>query len=159
MSSYTEGSAYDNDGERCSSNDNDAIRRLQPLRFEGDLYTPRLVRFSGTQKQGLCEICRLLVNGFNSRPLRSGVFVFWMNMYYLWNYIGFAKIRYHKQFFHGISSTTGQYFIHPSQMRLLYQQVGTTSDVEHSPMSPTLQAGCYIHDRGFLRTLQPLDKY
>ena len=31
--------------------------RRQSLRFEGDLYTPRWVRFEKTKKEGLCDLC------------------------------------------------------------------------------------------------------
>ncbi|EPZ31220.1 hypothetical protein O9G_005454 [Rozella allomycis CSF55] len=33
-------------------------RRKQPVRFEGDLYSPRWVRNRASKKEGLCRFCR-----------------------------------------------------------------------------------------------------
>ena len=40
-----------------SSDLDDEKPRKQNLKFAGDLYTPKLVRFSGVKKEGICDIC------------------------------------------------------------------------------------------------------
>ncbi|TPX49407.1 hypothetical protein SeLEV6574_g01493 [Synchytrium endobioticum] len=104
---YTDGSNYDDDGEGGRSGGRDATPRRQSPRFEGDLYTPTLVRFGGTQKQGLCDQCGVL-----GKWLQLKTSAFW----------------YHKQFYHGISSITGQYFTPSSSLRLLYHNVATDEE-------------------------------
>jgi hypothetical protein len=41
---------------RTFDNDTDAPR-MQTKRFDNDLYTPQWVRFAGSKKEGLCELC------------------------------------------------------------------------------------------------------
>ncbi|ORX54854.1 hypothetical protein BCR36DRAFT_266933, partial [Piromyces finnis] len=65
--------------------------RNQKVRFEGDIYTPKLVRFSGNAKEGLCDQCN---------PGR-------------WLQLKNSAYWYHKQFFHGISSVSGKPFQAP----------------------------------------------
>ena len=38
-------------------NSNDDTPRAQNLKFSTDLYTPKWVRYTGTKKEGLCEMC------------------------------------------------------------------------------------------------------
>ena len=52
---------------------NQSIRR-QEIRFEGDLYTPRYVRFENSDKQGLCHFCHTIsisTNTGNDGPNQS----------------------------------------------------------------------------------------
>ncbi|TPX31318.1 hypothetical protein SmJEL517_g05347 [Synchytrium microbalum] len=101
--------SYDEDGGLHGGSSSDATPRHQSLRFDGDLYTPRLVRYSGTQKQGFCEQC--------PEPGK-------------WLQLKTSAFWYHKQFFHGISSITGQYFTTPASLRLVYQQTGQADFTE-----------------------------
>ncbi|KAI9303500.1 hypothetical protein BJ944DRAFT_204282 [Cunninghamella echinulata] len=74
-----------------------AIPRKQNLRYEKDAYTPRWVRYTGQLKQGYCDSCRP-----NGRWLQLKNSAYW----------------YHKQFFHGISSVSGQPFAAPLEKRV-----------------------------------------
>ncbi|KAG1051387.1 hypothetical protein G6F43_006404 [Rhizopus delemar] len=73
-----------------------AMPRRQKLRYEGDHYTPKWVRYTGHLKEGYCDICP------------SGKWLQLKNSAY-W---------YHKQFYHGISSVTGKPFMKPVDQRL-----------------------------------------
>ncbi|KAI9252454.1 hypothetical protein BY458DRAFT_523046 [Sporodiniella umbellata] len=72
-----------------------AIPRRQKLRYEGDEYTPKWVRYTGQSKEGYCDTCP------------SGKWLQLKNSAY-W---------YHKQFFHGISSVSGKRFQNPIEQR------------------------------------------
>ncbi|CAO3614849.1 unnamed protein product [Cunninghamella echinulata] len=80
-----------------SQQDISAIPRKQNLRYEKDAYTPRWVRYTGQLKQGYCDSCRP-----NGRWLQLKNSAYW----------------YHKQFFHGISSVSGQPFAAPLEKRI-----------------------------------------
>ncbi|KAL7750200.1 hypothetical protein RI367_004373 [Sorochytrium milnesiophthora] len=82
--------------------DADAVRE-QSLRFDGDMYTPRLVRFSGHAKEGYCDLCP------EGRWLQLKNSAFW----------------YHKQFYHGISSVSGQPFFDPLEKRIVLDPSGS----------------------------------
>ncbi|RCI01799.1 hypothetical protein CU098_009332 [Rhizopus stolonifer] len=75
--------------------DPSAIPRRQKLRYEGDEYTPKWVRYTGQLKEGYCDTCP------------SGKWLQLKNSAY-W---------YHKQFFHGISSVSGKRFQNPLEQR------------------------------------------
>jgi hypothetical protein len=75
--------------------------RSQPLRWENDLYTPRWVRYVGSKKEGLCDLCE------PNRWLQLKDSAFW----------------YHKQFFHGISSSSGLVFASPNSYRSVWSTV------------------------------------
>jgi hypothetical protein len=79
----------------------DATPRSQPLRWENDQYTPRWVRYSGSKKEGLCDMCE------PNRWLQLKDSAFW----------------YHKQFFHGISSSSGLPFASPEAYRSVWTVV------------------------------------
>ncbi|KAG4092984.1 hypothetical protein H8356DRAFT_1000873 [Neocallimastix lanati (nom. inval.)] len=71
--------------------------RQQKVRFEGDMYTPKLVRYSGNTKEGFCDQCN---------PGR-------------WLQLKNSAYWYHKQFFHGISSVSGKPFRSPLATKIL----------------------------------------
>ena len=69
--------------------------RVQELRFEGDLYTPKYVRGHGNKREGWCGICK------PGRWLDLKNSAFW----------------YDKSFTHGISAATGSAFESPKETR------------------------------------------
>ncbi|GAA5989896.1 hypothetical protein JCM5350_006604 [Sporobolomyces pararoseus] len=70
--------------------------RTQDLRFEEDQYTPLWVRQEGKDKEGWCALCP-----GNGKWLQLKNSAFW----------------YHRQFQHGISSSSGHYFLPPLETR------------------------------------------
>ncbi|KAI8146417.1 hypothetical protein BJV82DRAFT_416221 [Fennellomyces sp. T-0311] len=74
--------------------DPEALPRLQKPRYKQDEYNPKWVRYSGHLKEGYCDTCGRWLQLKNS--------AYW----------------YHKQFYHGISSVSGQRFLEPLQQRL-----------------------------------------
>ncbi|ORY00639.1 hypothetical protein K493DRAFT_278643 [Basidiobolus meristosporus CBS 931.73] len=72
----------------------DARPRRQKARFDGDLYTPQWVRYSGQTKEGFCQHCK---------PGK-------------WLQLKNSAYWYHVQFYHGISATSGHYYRAPLQM-------------------------------------------
>ncbi|GAA6059685.1 hypothetical protein JCM10212_000072 [Sporobolomyces blumeae] len=70
--------------------------RTQDLRFEEDQYTPLWVRQDGKDKEGWCALCP-----GNGKWLQLKNSAFW----------------YHRQFQHGISSSSGHYFLPPLETR------------------------------------------
>ncbi|KAI8365224.1 uncharacterized protein BYT42DRAFT_589230 [Radiomyces spectabilis] len=79
----------------------DAVPRRQKLRYEGDNYTPKWVRYTGHRKEGYCDSCE---PGGKWLQLKNSAY---------W---------YHKQFFHGISSVSGKPFLDPIDQRVGPQQ-------------------------------------
>ncbi|CAO3647352.1 unnamed protein product [Mucor hiemalis] len=79
----------------AAKKDSNAIPRRQKLRFEGDEYTPKWVRYTGQLKEGYCDTCK------PGKWLQLKNSAFW----------------YHKQFFHGISSVSGKPFQKPLEQR------------------------------------------
>ncbi|KAI9319492.1 hypothetical protein BX666DRAFT_1835783, partial [Dichotomocladium elegans] len=75
--------------------------RRQKLRFDEDQYTPSWVRYNGQAKEGLCDTCS---------PGK-------------WLQLKNSAYWYHKQFFHGISSVSGQPFIKPLETRWVDQDL------------------------------------
>ncbi|GAA5902224.1 DUF4451 domain-containing protein [Sporobolomyces salmoneus] len=73
------------------------LPRTQDLRFEEDQYTPLWVRQEGKDKEGRCALCP-----GNGKWLQLKNSAFW----------------YHRQFQHGISSSSGHYFLPPLETRL-----------------------------------------
>ena len=69
--------------------------RVQELRFEGDLYTPKYVRGHGNKREGWCGICK---------PGR-------------WLVLKNSAFWYDKSFTHGISAATGAPFESPKETR------------------------------------------
>ena len=69
--------------------------RVQELRFEGDLYTPKYVRGHGNKREGWCGICK---------PGR-------------WLVLKNSAFWYDKSFTHGISAATGTAFEGPLKTR------------------------------------------
>jgi hypothetical protein len=84
----------DKDVEAAQKNEL-AIPRRQKLRFTGDQYTPKWVRYTAEAKEGYCDTCQ------------SGK----------WLQLKNSKFWYHKQFFHGISSVSGKPFESPLEQR------------------------------------------
>ena len=76
--------------------DKDEVRH-QKVRFEGDIYTPKLVRYSGNAKEGFCDQCH---------PGR-------------WLQLKNSAYWYHKQFFHGVSSVSGKLFETPLSTKIV----------------------------------------
>ncbi|KAI8137875.1 hypothetical protein BJV82DRAFT_674318 [Fennellomyces sp. T-0311] len=72
-----------------------AVPRRQKLRYEGDEYTPKWVRYTGQLKEGYCDSCK---------PGK-------------WLQLKNSAYWYHKQFFHGISSVSGKRFMEPLEQR------------------------------------------
>ncbi|KAI9499661.1 hypothetical protein BDB00DRAFT_795026 [Zychaea mexicana] len=72
-----------------------AVPRRQKLRYDGDEYTPKWVRYTGQLKEGYCDSCKL------GKWLQLKNSAYW----------------YHKQFFHGISSVSGKRFLEPLEQR------------------------------------------
>ncbi|KAI8334401.1 hypothetical protein BC941DRAFT_472984 [Chlamydoabsidia padenii] len=81
--------------------DPEARPRRQKLRFNGDMYTPKWVRFNGQSKEGLCDTCE---------PGR-------------WLQLKNSAYWYHKQFYHGISSVSGAEFVKPVDTRWVDQDL------------------------------------
>lgn len=81
----------------AAMNDPEARPRKQKLRFDGDQYTPKWVRYNGQAKEGLCDTCR---------PGK-------------WLQLKNSAYWYHKQFFHGISSVSGKEFTDPVETRFV----------------------------------------
>ncbi|KAL0090325.1 hypothetical protein J3Q64DRAFT_1729364 [Phycomyces blakesleeanus] len=79
----------------AAKKDSSAIPRRQKLRYEGDNYTPKWVRYTGQPKEGYCDSCR---------PGK-------------WLQLKNSAYWYHKQFFHGISSVSGKAFVLPLEQR------------------------------------------
>jgi len=81
--------------EDMDPEDPEAKPHEQPGRFEGDLYTPKWVRYHGNRREGWCGICK---------PGR-------------WLVLKNSAFWYDKSFTHGISAATGQQFVEPQQVR------------------------------------------
>ncbi|KAH8548129.1 hypothetical protein BGW37DRAFT_508358 [Umbelopsis sp. PMI_123] len=81
--------------------DPEARPRQQKLRYTGDQYTPKWVRYNGQAKEGLCDTCS---------PGK-------------WLQLKNSAYWYHKQFFHGISSVSGKQFTGPIETRWVDQDV------------------------------------
>ncbi|KAI8988786.1 hypothetical protein BDB01DRAFT_719041 [Pilobolus umbonatus] len=73
-----------------------AMPRRQKLRYDGDDYTPKWVRFTGHLKEGFCDSCS---------PGK-------------WLQLKNSAYWYHKQFYHGISSVSGKPFMKPVEQRM-----------------------------------------
>ncbi|KAI8979331.1 hypothetical protein BDF20DRAFT_819511 [Mycotypha africana] len=73
-----------------------AMPRRQKIRYENDYYTPKWVRYTGHLKEGYCDLCQ---------PGK-------------WLQLKNSAYWYHKQFYHGISSVSGQPFLKPLKHRL-----------------------------------------
>ncbi|RKP18506.1 hypothetical protein ROZALSC1DRAFT_10029, partial [Rozella allomycis CSF55] len=69
--------------------------RKQPVRFEGDLYSPRWVRNRASKKEGLCRFCRKET----------------------WLCLKDSAYWYHVQFHHGICASNGRSFEKPVEYR------------------------------------------
>ncbi|KAL1922842.1 uncharacterized protein VTP21DRAFT_9218 [Calcarisporiella thermophila] len=80
-----------------AAQDPEAKPRRQKLRYPEDLYTPSWVRFSGPLKEGYCDTCH---------PGK-------------WLQLKNSAYWYHKQFYHGISSVSGQHFTEPLERRIV----------------------------------------
>lgn len=72
-----------------------ATPRRQKLRYDGDEYTPKWVRYTGQLKEGYCDHCK---------PGK-------------WLQLKNSAYWYHKQFYHGISSVSGKHFAEPLERR------------------------------------------
>lgn len=81
--------------EDMDPEDPEAKPHEQPGRFDGDLYTPKYVRFNGNRREGWCGICK---------PGR-------------WLVLKNSAFWYDKSFTHGVSAATGQSFLEPTEMR------------------------------------------
>ncbi|CEJ81978.1 hypothetical protein VHEMI02074 [[Torrubiella] hemipterigena] len=81
--------------EDMNPSDPDMVPYEQEVRFEGDLYTPMLVRGHGNKREGWCGMCK---------PGR-------------WLVLKNSAYWYDKSFTHGISAATGQPFQEPLDKR------------------------------------------
>jgi hypothetical protein len=81
--------------EDMNPSDADMVPYEQELRFDGDLYTPKLVRGHGNKREGWCGICK---------PGR-------------WLVLKNSAYWYDKSFTHGISAATGAPFHEPLDKR------------------------------------------
>ncbi|RCH87308.1 hypothetical protein CU098_000542, partial [Rhizopus stolonifer] len=112
------------DMEEAKSNPN-AIPRRQSLRYEGDEYTPKWVRYTGQSKEGYCDTCE------NGKWLQLKNSAYW----------------YHKQFYHGISSISGHHFHEPLTQRQNENDVleGLCHQCkEYVPISNTKRKNCVL---------------
>lgn len=81
--------------EDMNPSDPTMVPRLQEVRFDKDLYTPKWVRGYGNKREGWCGICK---------PGR-------------WLVLKNSAFWYDKSFTHGVSATTGLAFSAPKQIR------------------------------------------
>ncbi|RPA82116.1 hypothetical protein BJ508DRAFT_101186 [Ascobolus immersus RN42] len=81
--------------EDMNPEDPEAKPHEQPGRFDGDLYTPKWVRYQGNRREGWCGFCK---------PGR-------------WLVLKNSAFWYDKSFTHGISAATGQQFMEPQEVR------------------------------------------
>lgn len=88
----------------------DDVPRVQDLRFEGDLYTPKYVRGHGNKREGWCGICK------TGRWLVLKNSAFW----------------YDKSFTHGISAATGAAFESPKETRRMKSNPDVWEGLCHS---------------------------
>lgn len=88
----------------------DDIPRVQDLRFEGDLYTPKYVRGHGNKREGWCGICK---------PGR-------------WLVLKNSAFWYDKSFTHGISAATGAPFESPRETRRMKSNPDVWEGLCHS---------------------------
>ena len=88
----------------------DDVPRVQDLRFEGDLYTPKYVRGHGNKREGWCGICK------TGRWLVLKNSAFW----------------YDKSFTHGISAATGAAFESPKETRRMRSNPDVWEGLCHS---------------------------
>lgn len=88
----------------------DDIPRIQDLRFEGDLYTPKYVRGHGNKREGWCGICK---------PGR-------------WLVLKNSAFWYDKSFTHGISAATGAAFESPREIRRMKSNPDVWEGLCHS---------------------------
>ncbi|GAA5977203.1 hypothetical protein JCM11641_003875 [Rhodosporidiobolus odoratus] len=82
----------------------------QKLRFEEDQYTPKYVRFEKKDKEGWCALCP-----GDGKWLQLKNSAYW----------------YHRQFIHGVSSSSGHYFLPPLELRT-ENEFGRVSGLCHS---------------------------
>ena len=88
----------------------DDVPRVQDLRFEGDLYTPKYVRGHGNKREGWCGICK---------PGR-------------WLVLKNSAFWYDKSFTHGISAATGAAFESPRETRRMKSNPDVWEGLCHS---------------------------
>ncbi|KAJ3257913.1 hypothetical protein HK103_004204 [Boothiomyces macroporosus] len=91
----------------------DPTVRAQDLKFESDLYTPKMVRNTGSKKEGFCDLCK------PGRWLQLKNSAFW----------------YHKQFTHGISSISCQPFTNPLEIRTVWCASGPGQSNDESQVA------------------------
>lgn len=96
--------------EDFSCENEDDIPRVQDLRFEGDLYTPKYVRGHGNKREGWCGICK---------PGR-------------WLVLKNSAFWYDKSFTHGISAATGAAFESPRETRRMKSNPDVWEGLCHS---------------------------
>lgn len=89
-----------------AKDDDDPTPRPQTIRSPADIYTAKWVRFKGTKREALCDLCPepgkwCLPNNIRFQLKNSG---YW----------------YHKQFSHGISPHTKTYFAKPVEKRMAW---------------------------------------
>ena len=95
---FNEASSVSSKDSTLLEDDDEEMPRLQSLKSENDLYTPKWVRNKGSKKEGLCELCK------PSKWLKLKDSAFW----------------YHKQFYHGISSSNGAPFRSPINIQTVW---------------------------------------
>ncbi|KAJ3035366.1 hypothetical protein HDV00_004046 [Rhizophlyctis rosea] len=111
-----DGTKQESSGEGAASENPENVKpRKQKLRFPGDTYTPAWVRYTGHQKEGFCEQC--------PKPGR-------------WLQLKNSAYWYHKQFFHGISSVSGQYFTQPLDLRVVFISTPPNAPADGSGGNP-----------------------
>ena len=96
--------------EDMNPENEDDMPRVQELRFEGDLYTPKYVRGHGNKREGWCGICK---------PGR-------------WLVLKNSAFWYDKSFTHGISAATGAPFESPKETRRMKSNPDVWEGLCHS---------------------------
>lgn len=96
--------------EDMNPENEDDMPRVQELRFEGDLYTPKYVRGHGNKREGWCGICK---------PGR-------------WLVLKNSAFWYDKSFTHGISAATGAPFESPRETRRMNSNPDVWEGLCHS---------------------------
>ena len=96
--------------EDMNPENKDDTPRVQELRFEGDLYTPKYVRGHGNKREGWCGICK---------PGR-------------WLVLKNSAFWYDKSFTHGISAATGAPFESPRETRRMKSNPDVWEGLCHS---------------------------
>jgi hypothetical protein len=125
---YSKLTNADTDEQKENSKKEALETRRQGLRFEGDLYTPKIVRSEKNKKEGFCDLCPA-----PGKWLQLKNSAFW----------------YHKIFVHGVS-TTGIYFDSPVQFRIIWNCLRMETEADGCMVKLAVEGLCghcysYVH--------------